>query len=174
LDLRDGLAPDKLTAEIRRTSFPPASRTTSREPRAALSWSISPEGPFTPVWEYDGNPVWKDGKPVGRLLRWPEVDHSIRNLPSGTGRVYIRYSVSEMGLDSLRLAAISREKTSPSALEITHQWIGDGLMREHVERVEDPRLAHSYGVDTGNAAGLRNHAIIFHCPPVSADRKGSR
>jgi hypothetical protein len=164
LDLRDGLAPDKLTAEVRRTSFAPASRSAAREPRGTLSWSTSPEGPFTVLWRYDPNPKWKDGQTVPQLLRWPEVDRSVRNLPAGTRRVYVRYSVWDVGLDSLRLAAISRQKKAPSALEITHQWIADGLLREHIERIENAAVARSYTVDTGKPTSFRNHALILSCP----------
>jgi hypothetical protein len=174
LDLREGLAPDKLTAEVRRTPFPPASGAAAPRPRAELSWSTSPEGPFRLLWAYDPDPAWKDGQPVAQLLRWPEVDRSVSNLPKETRRVYVRYSVSEMGLDSLRLATTSRGSSAPSALDIIHRWSSGGVMREHVERVEDSRLARSYVVDTGSAAGLRDHAVILYCPPASADGKGSR
>ncbi len=47
LDLRDGLAPDKLTAETRRTKLGAGATVPDSARRASIEWSISPSGPFT-------------------------------------------------------------------------------------------------------------------------------
>ncbi|HVN83128.1 MAG TPA: hypothetical protein VMW38_29360, partial [Terriglobia bacterium] len=94
-----------------------------------------------------------------------EVDRKVRDLPTGIRRVYVRYFLSGMGLDTPRLAVISRAADRSSSFQITHQWIAEGRIREHVERIDSPWLVHTYQVDTGKETGIRNHAIIFYCPP---------
>ena len=81
LDLGDGFAPDKFTAEVRSVEHWP---TTSRKPTASLAWSITPEGPWQNLWTYDRAPAWRDGEVIDRTLRWPEVDKQITNLPART------------------------------------------------------------------------------------------
>jgi hypothetical protein len=172
LDLRDGLAPDKLTAEVRKTSFPAASSNALRGARASLSWSVKPEGPYTILWEYHPAVKWLDGQQVEQLLRWPEVDRTVWQLPGGTRKVYIRYSFESMGLDTPRLAAVSRATSNSPILEIIHQWFEDGRLLEHLERVGRPWEGHKYSFSVGNAASFRNHVIIFYCPPESGKRDG--
>ncbi len=164
LDLRGGLAPDKLTAEVRHTRFPAASRASHRIPKASLSWSANPEGPYTDLWEYRNDMKWLDGQPVLQQLCWPEVDRSVRDLPSSLRKVYLRYSFSDMGLDSPRWNVISPAPAGSSPLEITHQWNADGRLREQVERIDHSETKHSYSFNVEKAADLRNHAIIFYCP----------
>ncbi len=165
LDLRDGLAPDKLTAEVRKTSFQGSSQAPRQVPQASLSWATRPDGTYTTLWEYPADVKWLDGRPIGQLLRWPEVDRVVRDLPAGTRKVYVRYFLSGMGLDTPRLAVISRAADRSPSLQISHQWIVDGRIQEYVERIESPWLAHTYQVDTGKGASIRNYAIIFYCPP---------
>jgi len=59
LDLSGGLAPDKLTAEVRRVAPVQANR-----PEASIAWSQSASGPFQTIWEYDPNLKWRDGVPL--------------------------------------------------------------------------------------------------------------
>ncbi len=75
LNLRGGLAPDKLTAETRHTAV------TSSNGRASVSWSTLPGGPFHELWRYPAELEWRDGDPIDRLLLWPEVFRQIRDLP---------------------------------------------------------------------------------------------
>jgi hypothetical protein len=165
LDLKEGLAPDKFTAEVRKTSLarPDSQSDTARE--ASLSWSVSPTGGFLPLWQYNPTPGWKDGLPVKQTLRWPEVDRQIRSLPVDTRKVYVRYSLKGIGMDSPRLAAICPRPDSPSRLEITHRWSADGREKEHVERIHDSRSARRYRIDIPTAGKITNRAVIFFCPP---------
>lgn len=165
LDLRNGLAPDKLTAEVRQTSFPSASGASHRIPKASLSWSANLEGPYTNLWDYGQNPRWLDGQPVEQQLRWPEVYRTVRSLPAGVRKLYLRYSFSGMGLDSPRWNVISHASTGSSPLIVTHQWNADGRLREHVERIDHPTTEHKYDFTVENSVDLHNHAIIFYCPP---------
>ncbi|MBP1602742.1 MAG: putative domain lipoprotein [Acidobacteria bacterium] len=82
LDLRDGLAPDKLTAETRRTSLGGQSQNEAGSAQASLAWSVSMTGGYRVLWQYDQRLPWLDGKPVNKLLRWPEVDRRVTDLPN--------------------------------------------------------------------------------------------
>jgi hypothetical protein len=166
LDLRDGLAPDKLTAETRKSSLGERPAGQGDVAEASLAWSSSREGKYQVVWQYDPRPHWRDGNPVGRLLRWPEVDRRVSDLPGATRKVYVRYRFRGMGMDSIRLATLvphtpgKREK-----LDIIHLWESDGQTREHRERIARPDQAYEYTVDTGPAHKLANTALILSCPP---------
>ncbi|HYK87517.1 MAG TPA: hypothetical protein VE398_02015 [Acidobacteriota bacterium] len=165
LDLRDGLAPEKTTAEVRSTHLGFARSAGTPAPSASLAWSTSPPyGGYTSLWEYSPEIPWKDGKAVKQLLRWPEVDRKVRDLPQGIRKVYVRYRLNGMGLDSLRLAAISPGAHRPGTLEITHQWLADGQVKTHVERIERHWLDHDYVVDTGSADNIVNQSLILSCP----------
>jgi hypothetical protein len=159
LDLRDGLAPDKLTAETRATKLASAA-----QPEASLNWSTTLDGQYAPLWRYEPEPQWRDGERIGGILRWPEVDRRVMNLPPGTRKIYVRYAVKGMGLDSPRLALYSKGTGQRSNLEITHQWLEAGSMRQHVERIADPAAARSYTVTAGS--GMTDHALILACIPV--------
>ncbi len=161
LDLRDGLAPDKFTAETRSSAL--ADRP-AEDAQASLAWSTSPLGPFRHLWEYDPKLRWKDGEEIRNLLRWPEVDRSIRALPPGTKRVFVRYSFSNMGLDSLRMATHTRVVSRSQALDITHAWLEDRVRREHHQRIDQPWQARTYKVETNPTCQLVNHALILSCP----------
>ncbi|HUJ21071.1 MAG TPA: hypothetical protein VLX58_06075 [Bryobacteraceae bacterium] len=163
LDIRNGEAPDKLTAEVRRTAYQPEVPETKR--RASLEWSLAPEGPYTELWQYNADLQWKDGVPIDRTLRWPEVFREVRGLPAGTARVYVRYWLQGIALDSVRLAAISPGERRSPFLEITHLWHESGAARSHVERISEPRREHRYSVRTSASAPITNDAVIFDCPP---------
>jgi hypothetical protein len=165
LDLREKLAPDKLTAEVRATSLGDAITEGMGGPEASIAWSTSVSGEFATLWEYKPAVQAKDGKPLERVLRWPEVDRKIRSLPAGTRKIYVRYRLKQMGMDSPRLAVISPQPPVAGGLEITHSWIENGRIKEHVERIPDARQSRSYRIDIPPANQIVNHAISFYCPP---------
>jgi hypothetical protein len=168
LDLRGGLAPDKLTAETRTTALGAPLGTTAVRPEASLAWSLSPMDGFTPLWDYDPEFKPKDGRPVAQFLRWPEVDRQIRSLPPGTRKVYVRYRLKEMGLDSPRLAVVVPQTPSESTLEVTHQWLENGQAKEHTERIGSANSGRNYRIDVPTGATIVNRAVILHCPPRKA------
>jgi hypothetical protein len=159
LDIRDGLAPDKLTAEVRKTSI--RSTSGSSIPAASLSWATSPEGPYTELWHYE-EPNWLDGEVIHRTLRWPEVDRRVKSLPRGTRKVYIRYRLQGMALDDIRLATLS-PGISSGRLEIVHLWNENGHPKRHVEQIANPGAAHSYVVSAGEIGKISNAAVILSC-----------
>ncbi|RPI24844.1 MAG: hypothetical protein EHM61_16000 [Acidobacteria bacterium] len=160
LDLRDGLAPDKLTAETRTTRVRVA---TPDSPRyASMKWSTSLTGPFTTLWEYSPAAMWPDGFTENQLLRWPEVDRTVNSVPPGTKKVYVRYALKNMGMDSVRLAARVPAGPYKGTVEITHVWRSDGQKREHKQRLTN---TSNYQVNTGTSADIVNEALIVYCSP---------
>ena len=155
LDLRDGLAPDKFTAEVRHVAPWPAAGIVQA---ASLAWSTSEEGPFQPLWEYAPNLNWKDGDKIDRTLRWPEVDRSVRQLPKGTRKVYVRYRMQGLAMDSPRLAVV-RDGAVSGALQVTHVWSENGKRRERL------LLLHGkvgrYRIDIPRGIAPVNEALIF-------------
>ncbi len=162
LDLRDHLAPDKFTAETRPTNL---GRGGPGDPEASIAWSLSHTAGYQELWKYSPNFLPRDGVPVDRLLRWPEIDRQVRSLPAGTRRVYVRYRLRGMGMDSPRLAVISPRRSAPSALEITHEWTLDGRQQRRLEVVDDSRVGRNYLIDIPRGGKLVNRAVIFYCPP---------
>ncbi len=163
LDIRDGLAPDKFTAEVRKTG-----QKLGAPIGGSLAWSLSPTGGYTTLWQYEQNLHWKDGEAITRTLRWPEVNRQVRVLPPGTKRVYVRYQLEGMALDNLSLAVLSpAERSSSSRLEITHVWNNGGQQKSHVERIQKPWMEHRYIVDTGPNDVVSNQAVIFYCPATA-------
>ena len=162
LDIRDGEAPDKFTAEVRKTSY--ASPVPPEERTASLAFSLNAEGPYTELWRYDPDLKWKDGTPIDRTLRWPEVFRQVRNLPENARRVYVRFRLKGIALDSLRLAAISPAAGRSPLLEVTHRWHEGAGTRSHVERITEPWREHRYSVATSTNAPIENDALILYCP----------
>ncbi len=160
LDIRDGLAPDKLTAEVRTAShpFPPCP-----DPSAVIEWSVAPDGPFMPLWTYRPTVKWRDGDRIDRLLRWPEVDRAVPSLPPGTKTVWVRYRLCGLALDDIRLSATSAALGS-SALEITHVWTQSGQRHEHKHRVEAGADTARYAIPIATSDRVRNEALILSCP----------
>lgn len=164
LDLREGLAPDKFTAEVRRTQIgrKPASE---EDPQASISWATSVDGTYHLLWLYQPNPAWKDGLSVRQVLHWPEVDRQIRSLPPGIKKVYVRYQMKGMGMDSPRLAALYPVPKKQARLEITHEWYADGEKKGYSQEIPNPFMKTNYVVNTGKAKQIINHAITLYCPP---------
>ncbi len=161
LELSGGLAPDKLTAEVRKTAVDP--NPAGRRPLASLEWSLEPEGEYRTLWRYRREPQWLDGKPVDRLLRWPEVDREVKALPEGTRRVYVRYRFDGMALDDIRLAAVSADRRSSSKLLVTHVWEEDGRRRHYTARLDPNGGEQRYRIRVRPGATVRNRAVIFEC-----------
>ena len=159
--MRDGLAPDKFTAEVRRVAPWPAK--TTPEPSASISWALRPEGPYSVLWTHDPKLTWRDGQTISRTLRWPEVDRSVRDLPAGTRRIYVRYQIRGMAIDDFRLAAISPAAPSSSTLQITHLWQENGQARKHIQSIGDPRASQMYSVPASDTAIITNEAVIMEC-----------
>ncbi len=159
LDLRDGLAPDKLTAEVRKVAPWPAKN--APDPEASISWALNPQGPYKILWTHDPKLTWKDGQPTNRTLRWPEVDRGVRHLPAGTRRIYVRYQIRGMAIDDVRLAAISPTVPSQSTLQITHLWRENGQPKKQTQAFTAPQI---YAVQTSPTAAIVNEALILECP----------
>jgi hypothetical protein len=162
LDVGNGEAPDKFTAEVRKTAY--ESEVPAGDRKAWLEWSTNPEGPYRELWHYDRDLKWKDGTAIDRTLRWPEVFRQVRTLPDGATRVYVRYRLNGMALDNVRLTAISAPRDQSPVLEVTHLWHEGAQARSHVERIAEPWRERRYVVRTGTAAGITNDALILYCP----------
>jgi hypothetical protein len=164
LDLRNGIAPNKFTAEIRHVTPWPAN---PKGPgTASIAWSTGSNGPWTTLWTYDPKMTWLDGQPVSQLLRWPEVDRSVRDLPAGTQRVYVRYQFQGLAIDHFRLASIHPENPSATQhLKITQIWEENGIQREFHKDIPNAKVAQQYQISIPSKADVTNVALILDCPP---------
>ncbi|MGA9958304.1 MAG: hypothetical protein WBQ06_08470 [Acidobacteriaceae bacterium] len=164
LDLTGGIAPNKFTAEIRHVTPWPANR--KGPGSASISWSTSSDGPWKTLWTYDSKVTWLDGQPIKQVLRWPEVDRSVRNLPVGTQHIYIRYQFDGLAIDHFRLASIRPENPSATQhLRITQIWEENGMQREFHKDIPNANLAQSYQISIPKQAEVDNVAFILDCPP---------
>ena len=160
LDLRDGLAPDKFTAETRTvTPWPAAGQPQS----ASLAWSNTLAGPYTTLWAYDSQLQWKDGQPIDHTLRWPEVDREVP-LPPNTRRVFVRYRLEGMGLDMLRFAVNRSGRRVISPLQITHVWSEGGQEHQQRQNILPGKLHQAYTVPIPAGAAIVNRALILESP----------
>jgi hypothetical protein len=139
-NLRDGLAPDKLTAETRHTSV------TTKDGPAAISWALSPQGPYHEVWRSSEKLSWRDGQPVDRLLRWPEVFRAFHDLPAGTKRVYVRLSSAGPAIDNIRLAIYAAGAQPSGRVKVVQRWRENGVRREHVEQIDATAMQHVFAI----------------------------
>ncbi|HTU49954.1 MAG TPA: hypothetical protein VMF56_05125 [Acidobacteriaceae bacterium] len=164
LDLAGGIAPNKFTAEIRHVTPWPANR--KGPGSASISWSASSHGPWKTLWTYDPKLKWLDGQPIKQVLRWPEVDHSVRDLPAGMKRVYVRYRFDGLAIDHFRLASIRPENSSATQhLRITQIWEESGMQREFHKDIPNANVAQAYQISIPNKADVTNVALILDCPP---------
>jgi len=158
LDLKGGLAPDKLTAETRKVVPWP---TDMKAPQSAsISWSSQPNGPWATVWSFDPNITWPDGGTVKQILRWPEVDRSVRDLNAGSKPIYVRYLFKNLAIDDIRLATISQPPATHTGLTITHTWNVDGKHGEHVEEI-DGTTSKTYRFDVPTNSSIENEALTM-------------
>jgi hypothetical protein len=156
LDLVRGMAPDKFTAEVRKVA-PLA----ARQPAASIAWSKSPDGPFQTVWEYDPKLTWKDGDPIDRTLLWPEVDRHIA-LPA-IGEVYVRYSIRDLALDHVRLAAKTKAPAGASAVAVSHLWKEGTAEKSFAVTIPAGTTEQRYVIDIPQGAKVTDEAIVFEC-----------
>ena len=159
LDLRDGLAPDKLTAEVRRVIPWPAKDAPA--PEATISWSTNPQGPFQPLWIYNPKLIWKDGQLIDRTLRWPEVDKRIDQLPAGTKKVYVRYTLSGMAADDFRLALVRSLNGSSSPVQITQLWKENGAEKSYSKRIGIGVKEQEFTISVPQSATIENEALVI-------------
>jgi len=156
LDLRDGLAPDKLTAETRRSEI------RTMPGAASISWSLSAEGPYREIWRYDPQINWRDGDVITRLLRWPDVLKHVQNLPPQTKQVFVKLQSAGPAIDNVRLALYS-QGPSPGGLQITQIWNERGRRRQHIERIAASAASRQFTVFAGSS--VKNVAVIFSGQP---------
>jgi hypothetical protein len=147
------LAPNKLTAETRHTDI------TTGDGPASLSWALSPKGPFHEIWRSPDRLSWRDGQPVDRLLRWPEVFRTFHDLPAGTKRVYVRLSSAGPAIDNVRLAIYVAGPQPSGHLKIVQKWREAGVRREHVEQVDGWAMQHVFTIRAGGA--VTNESITL-------------
>jgi hypothetical protein len=163
LDLTGGIAPNKFTAEIRHVTPWPANR--QGPGSASIAWSTSSHGPWKTLWTYDPKLTWLDGQPVKQVLRWPEVDRSVRNLPAGTEHIYVRYQFDGLAIDHFRLASILPQNPSATQhLKITQIWEENGAQREFHKDIPDANVAQAYQISIPEKADVTNVAFILECP----------
>jgi hypothetical protein len=162
LDLRDGLAPDKLTAEVRKVAPWPTGDVV--KPNAEIAWSTNPQGPFRTLWTYNPNLTWKDGQSIDRTLRWPEVDRKVDQLPAGTKKVYVRYMLSGMAFDDLRLAMVRPASRSSSAVQITQLWKENGVEKSYSKRIGPGIQEQKFTIFVPETAKIENETLIIECP----------
>jgi hypothetical protein len=161
LDLRDGLAPDKLTAEVRNVTPWPSRNAPA--PAAWIAWSTKPDGPYRELWTYNPKLSWKDGQVIDRTLRWPEVDKHVDGLPTGTKKVYIRYTISGMAIDNFRLATINSRSQSSSPVRVTQLWKQNGVLKSHTEQIGAGVKDHPFSIAIPKGMNVENQAMIVEC-----------
>lgn len=158
LDMPDGLAPDKLTAEVRRSSV----RTKLGE--VSLSWSHSLNGPFAELWRWDKQMIWRDGDPIDRMLLWPEVFRSVRGLNVGDTRVYVRLRSSGPAIDNIRLATYSQLPQPKGRIAINQLWLEDGVSHEHTEHLAAGVRTHDFSLSAG--PDIQNISVTLTAEPT--------
>lgn len=163
LDLGTGLAPNKLTAETRTVPVWPADPNAPRS--ATIDWATSPYGPWKPLWSYSSHLTWPDGAPVSRLLRWPEVDRQVRDLPP-SATVYVRYRFRNLALDDVRLATEQAPAQTPSPLTITHLWSQDGTEHRETQRIGG-KLSETYHVRIAGDQPIEDQTLILAVPAAA-------
>jgi hypothetical protein len=150
IEIRNGLAPDKLTAEVRTTAAG------DRSGAASIEWSTSPAGPWRKMWTFPS-------PNIDRVLRWPEANVSVRSLPKGTQKVYVRVRTSGPCVDNVR-SAIWRAGDPPSGkLRVTHSWTEGGVQRQHSEFIAAAAQSRDYKVETETIP--RNESVTFEMLP---------
>jgi hypothetical protein len=159
LDLSQGIAPDKFTAEIRTV----LSVRSAAPPTASIAWSHAAQGPYTTLWEFDPRLSWRDGQRPDRVLAWPEIDRTAA--VNGAKEIFVRYRFSGLAVDDFRLAAESAADGKPCAVHVTHVWKEDGAGRRHAERIPAGVLQRRYAVETRPGARIENVALEMECRP---------
>ena len=156
LDLSGGLAPDKFTAEVRMVAAIPAN-----QPAASIAWSQSASGPFQTIWEYDPNLKWRDGVPIDRTLRWPEVDRRVE--VAGARDIYVRYRIRDLAVDQFRLTTETKALVGSSPIDVTHTWREDGVVKKFTQRIPAGEAERNYSIDIPAGSKVVNEAVTFEC-----------
>jgi hypothetical protein len=155
LDMPDGRAPDKLTAEVRNSAI------RTKPGKAGVAWSTSPNGPFHDLWVYNPQPKWLDKEPISRLLRWPEVFHHVDALPPDTKRVYIKIYTSGPAFDNVRFALYRHAAAASGAIVVLQKWHQGDVAREHSAIF--PASTRAADIVFHAADVTTNDAIAFAC-----------
>jgi hypothetical protein len=95
---------------------------------------------------------------------WPEVDRGIDSFPTGTRKLYLKYSVKGMALDDIRLALFTPAGPESKPLLVTHNWYSKGSRMSHGVEIKEPDKPLKYLVRTNPMAVIRNLSIVFECP----------
>jgi hypothetical protein len=156
LDLSGGLAPDKFTAEVRKVTPMAADRAA-----ASIDWSKSPDGPFQSLWDYDPRLHWRDGIPIDRTLRWPEVERHVKL--SSASDIYVRYRIQDLAVDDFRLSVETKGEANPSPLDITHVWLQDGVRKTVTRHMPSGAAEYRYAIDIPPGAKVVNEALVLEC-----------
>ncbi|MGI4852494.1 MAG: hypothetical protein ACRYF4_00440 [Janthinobacterium lividum] len=157
LDLSQGLAPDKLTAETRKVKPWPTG--TSQPRTATVAWSTAPTGPWTEVWSFDSRTEWPDGAVTPLKLQWPQVDRTISGISNGAAAIYVRYRLQNLALDDIRLATMTLPRTRAQALQVTHCWTENGNSMQQTNMLAG--FPASYDVQTSATALIRPVSIVL-------------
>jgi hypothetical protein len=155
LNLKNHLAPDKLTAETRPTAV------TTRDGEASVAWAVAPEGPFHTVYQTTAKPQFLDGDPIDRLLQWPEAFQKVQ-LPAGTTRVYVRILTDGPAIDSIRLAQYVTSAPPLGRLQVKQVWTEGKERREHTELIEAAEKSREFSIHAGT--NVKNQSITFSLP----------
>lgn len=164
LNLRGGLAPDKLTAEVRSIKAWPEDA--DAEQQASLEWSRSTKGPWQVLWRYQVAAEKLADGVAGQTLQWPEVDRKVRDPGAVSGPVYVRYRFRNLAVDDIRLAVVDRAAMSNSGVVITHIWL-EGGEEKRLTKEFGGEAGRTYQVQINGSQPVTNIALILSVPPVS-------
>ena len=163
LNLSQGLAPDKLTAETRHIAAWPADQAAPMS--ASISWSNSNHGPWTTVWALPPKTAQSNDMQGAHTLQWPEVDRKIQSVASGSSPVFVRYQFQNIAMDDVRLATMRRPVAAATQLRVTHCWNANGKPENstHVSSSEQD----SYSVSIPPGSDVQPVALVLSAGPVS-------
>ncbi|WP_321475569.1 hypothetical protein [uncultured Paludibaculum sp.] len=164
LDLSRSLAPDKFTAEVRSVSA-----LDSKGAEASIAWSSTPTGPFQTIWSYDPRLTWRDGTPIDRTLRWPEVDRHITT--PGSREVYVQFRFAGVALGDVRLSVETTPPAGSCPLRITHLWKENGVDRSAANTIPAGTRNSGYEIGTTSGTKVENEALIFECAPANPHKE---
>jgi hypothetical protein len=153
VEIRNGLAPDKLTAETRVTGAG------DRSGAASIHWSTSPQGPWREAWTFPADTIGRDGETINRVLAWPDAFVSIRNLPAGSNKVYVRVRTSGPCADNVRAAVWHKGDPPQGKVRVTHSWTENNTRRQHTELISAGTQTYHYQIKAGEAP--RNESVTF-------------
>lgn len=157
LQLRNGLAPEKRTAETRPT------KVQTQAGAASIEWALAPDGPWHTGWSFPEQPEWRDTQPPERVLHWPEAFVSQRAVNRQPANIYVRLRTSGPCVDNLRLAVFRDGARPAGKLKITHHWSERGVPKQHQVTIDGAAREHAYSVAAG--IDVRNDSITIESLP---------